>query len=92
MNSEIIQILRKPKLVINEDLTIAVFDLVGAFVPTYIISKYVLGLNSPILISAVGTIPIGYFAHKYFQVETPLNKYIDNYIASRSQAPNTVAT
>ena len=56
MNSEIIQILRKPKLVINEDLTIAVFDLVGAFVPTYIISKYVLGLNSTIFISAVGTI------------------------------------
>ena len=92
MNSEIIQILRKPKLVINEDLTIAVFDLVGAFVPTYIISKYVLVLNSPIFISAVGTIPIGYFAHKYFQVETPLNKYIDNYISSRTPAPNTIAT
>ena len=92
MNSEIIQILRKPKLVINEDLTIAVFDLVGAFVPTYIISKYVLGLNSPIFISAVGTIPIGYFAHKYFEIETPLNKYIDNYISSRTPAPNTVAT
>ena len=92
MNSEIIQILRKPKLVINEDLTIAVFDLMGAFVPTYIISKYVLGLNSPILISALGTIPIGYFAHKYFQVETPLNTYIDNYISSRTPAPNTLAT
>ena len=92
MNSEIIQILRKPKLVINEDLTIAVFDLVGAFVPTYIISKYVLGLNSPILISAVGTIPIGYFAHKYFEIETPLNKYIDNYISSRTPEPNTVAS
>ena len=92
MNSEIIQILRKPKLVINEDLTVAVFDLAGAFIPTYIISKYILGLNSPILISAIGTIPIGYFAHKYFEIETPLNKYIDNYMTSRSQEPNTVAT
>ena len=92
MNSEIIQILRKPKLVINEDLTIAVFDLVGAFVPTYIVSKYVLGLNSPVFVSAVATIPVGYFAHKYFQVETPLNKYIDNYIINRSQEQNNVAT
>ena len=92
MNSEIIQILRKPKLVINEDLTIAVFDLVGAFVPTYIVSKYVLGLNSPVFVSAVTSIPVGYFAHKYFQVETPLNKYIDNYIINRSQEQNNVAT
>ena len=35
---------------------------------------------------------VGYFAHKYFQIETPLNKYIDNYISSRTPAPNTVAT
>ena len=75
MNSEIIQILRKPKLVINEDLTIALFDLAGAFIPTYIVSKYVLGLNNPVFISAVATVPIGYFSHKYFQVETPLNNY-----------------
>ncbi len=91
MNSEIIQILRKPKLVINEELTIAVFDLAGAFVPTYIISKYVLGLSSPVFVSAVTTIPIGYFAHKYFQTETPLNKYIDNLIGA-SQQSNTVAS
>ena len=33
MNSEFIQQLRKPKLVINDDLSIAVFDLAGAFIP-----------------------------------------------------------
>ena len=82
MNSELLSILRKPKLVINEDLTIAVFDLAGAFIPTYIVSKYVLGLSNPVLVSAGLTIPIGYFSHKYFQVETPLNNYIDNLISS----------
>ena len=82
MNSELIQQLRKPKLVINEDLSIAVFDLAGAFIPTYLISKYVLNLNSPIFISATLTIPIGYFSHRYFGVASPLNNYIDKRITA----------
>ena len=83
MNSEFIQQLRKPKLVINDDISIAVFDLAGAFIPTYLISKYVLNLSSPIFISATLTIPIGYFSHKYFGVATPLNTYIDKMISAQ---------
>ena len=83
MNSDLIQQLRKPKLVINDDLSIAVFDLAGAFIPTYLISKYVLKLSSPIFISATLTIPIGYFTHKYLGHETPLNTYIDKAISAR---------
>ena len=83
MNSELIQQLRKPKLVINDELSIAVFDLAGAFIPTYLISKYVLNLGSPIIISATLIIPIGYFSHKYFGVETPLNTYIDKMVSAQ---------
>jgi len=82
MNSELIQQLRKPKLVINDELSIAVFDLAGAFVPTYLISKYILKLSSPIFISATLTIPIGYFTHKYLGHATPLNNYIDKMITT----------
>ena len=83
MNSELIQQLRKPKLVINDELSIAVFDLAGAFIPTYLISKYVLNLGSPIIISATLTIPFGYFSHKYFGVKTPLNTYIDKMVSAQ---------
>ena len=86
MNSDIIQILRKPKLVINDEISIAVFDITATFIPIYIVSKYMLGLNSPILVSAGLTIPLGYFSHKYFEVETPLGNYIDKLIGS--QPPN----
>ena len=86
MNSDIIQILRKPKLVINDEISIAVFDITMTFVPIYIVSKYMLGLNSPILVSAFATVPLGYFSHKYFEVETPLGNYIDKLIGS--QPPN----
>ena len=80
MNSDIIQILRKPKLVINDDLTISVFDITATFIPIYIVSKYIIGFNSPILVSALATVPLGYFSHKYFEVETPLGNYIDKLI------------
>ena len=61
MNSDIIQILRKPKLVINDEISIAVFDITATFIPIYIVSKYMLGLNSPILVIAFATVPLGYF-------------------------------
>ena len=86
MNSNIIQILRKPKIVINDEISIAVFDITATFIPIYIVSKYMLGLNSPILVSAFATVPLGYFSHKYFEVETPLGNYIDKLIGS--QPPN----
>ena len=86
MNSDIIQILRKPKLVINDEISIAVFDITATFIPIYIVSKYMLGLNSPILVSAFATVPLGYFSHKYFEVETPLGNYIDKLIGV--QQPN----
>ena len=86
MNSDIIQILRKPKLVINDEISISVFDITATFIPIYIVSKYMLGLNSPILVSAFATVPLGYFSHKYFEVETPLGNYIDKLIGS--QPPN----
>ena len=92
MNSDIIQILRKPKLVINDEISIAVFDITMTFVPIYIVSKYMLGLNSPILISAGLTIPIGYFSHKYFEVETPLGNYIDKLIGSQPNVQNSQIT
>ena len=43
MNSDIIQILRKPKLVIHDEISISVFDITMTFVPIYIVSKYMLG-------------------------------------------------
>ena len=85
MNSDIIQILRKPKLVINDDLTISVFDITATFIPIYIVSKYIIGFNSPILVSAFATVPLGYFSHKYFEVETPLGNYIDKLIGVQQQ-------
>ena len=92
MNSDIIQILRKPKLVINDDLTISVFDITATFIPIYIVSKYMLGLNSPILVSAFATVPLGYFSHKYFEVETPLGNYIDKLIGSQQNVQNSQIT
>ena len=92
MNSDIIQILRKPKLVINDEISIAVFDITATFIPIYIVSKYMLGLNSPILVSAFATVPLGYFSHKYFEVETPLGNYIDKLIGSQQNVQNSQIT
>ena len=92
MNSDIIQILRKPKLVINDEISIAVFDITATFIPIYIVSKYMLGLNSPILVSAFATVPLGYFSHKYFEVETPLGNYIDKLIGSQPNVQNSQIT
>ena len=92
MNSDIIQILRKPKLVINDEISISVFDITATFIPIYIVSKYMLGLNSPILVSAFATVPLGYFSHKYFEVETPLGNYIDKLIGSQPNVQNSQIT
>ena len=64
----------------------------ATFIPIYIISKYIIGLNSPILVSAFATVPLGYFSHKYFEVETPLGNYIDKLIGSQPNVQNSQIT
>ena len=75
--TDFINKLREKKLKINDNLEIAVFDITASYIGVYIISKYVFELKKPGITSAIALIPISYFAHEYFGIETPLNNLIN---------------
>ena len=75
--SDFINKLRYPKIKINDNLEIAVFDITTSYIGVYIISKYILELKKPGITSAIALIPISYLSHEYFSVETPLNNFIN---------------
>jgi hypothetical protein len=79
MIENLIQELRKYKI-----FGIAIFDSVSSLYFFYYIGKNYFnmkGLNLFLFISS--SIPLGYITHKIFNVETPLNKKIDELISTK---------
>lgn len=69
----IIEILREPRIHIF-DVNIAMFDLTGTILISYLIAKK-LDWNPWITVGSA--FPVAYLAHSFFKVETPLNKKIN---------------
>ena len=77
----IIQLLREPRINIF-DVDIALLDLSATFLGAYLIAKK---MEWNPWITIAGSIPVGYFAHTIFQVETPLNNKINEMVAGEPQ-------
>ena len=69
--------LREPKIQIIDNLELSIFDITASYLGVYFVSKYILNISRPALTSAIIFMPISYFAHEYFQIETPFNNYIN---------------
>ena len=69
--------LREPKIQIIDNLELSIFDLTASYLGVYFVSKYIFNISRPALTSAVIFLPISYFTHEYFQIETPLNNFIN---------------
>jgi hypothetical protein len=74
---DIITKLREPKIQINDNLELSIFDLTASYLGVYFVSKYIFNISRPALTSAVIFLPISYFTHEYFQIETPFNNFIN---------------
>ena len=74
---DIITKLREPKIQILDNLELSIFDLTASYLGVYFVSKYIFNISRPALTSAVIFLPISYFTHEYFQIETPLNNFIN---------------
>ena len=74
---DIITKLREPKIQIIDNLELSIFDLTASYLGVYFVSKYIFNISRPALTSAVIFLPISYFTHEYFQIETPLNNFIN---------------
>ena len=74
---DIITKLREPKIQIIDNLELSIFDLTASYLGVYFVSKYIFNISRPALTSAFIFLPISYFTHEYFQIETPLNNYIN---------------
>jgi len=69
--------IREPKIQIIDNLELSIFDITASYLGVYFVSKYIFNISRPALTSAVIFLPISYFAHEYFQIETPLNNFIN---------------
>ena len=69
--------IREPKIQIIDNLELSIFDVTASYLGVYFVSKYILNISRPGLTSAIIFMPISYFAHEYFQIETPFNNYIN---------------
>jgi hypothetical protein len=74
---DIITKLREPKIQIIDNLELSIFDLTASYLGVYFVSKYIFNISRPALTSAVIFLPISYFTHEYFQIETPFNNFIN---------------
>ena len=74
---EIITKLRVPKIQIIQNLELSIFDITASYLGVYFISKYIFNVSRPALTSAIIFLPISYFTHEYFEIETPFNNYIN---------------
>jgi hypothetical protein len=80
---DIITKLREPKIQINDNLELSIFDLTASYLGVYFVSKYIFNISRPALTSAVIFLPISYFTHEYFQIETPFNNFINGKIKDK---------
>ena len=69
--------IREPKIQIIDNLELSIFDITASYLGVYFVSKYILNISRPGLTSAIIFMPISYFAHEYFQIETPFNNFIN---------------
>jgi len=69
--------IREPKIQIIDNLELSIFDITASYLGVYFVSKYIFNISRPALTSAVIFLPISYFTHEYFQIETPLNNFIN---------------
>ena len=74
---DIITKLREPKIQIIDNLELSIFDITASYLGVYFVSKYIFNISRPALTSTVIFLPISYFTHEYFQIETPLNNFIN---------------
>jgi hypothetical protein len=76
LNGSILEKLREPRLNIF-DVNISIFDLSGTLLISYIIARQ-FDLNVPLVMFA--SIPVGYLAHEFFKIETPLTNKINDIV------------
>jgi len=73
---DIIKTLREPRLHLF-DIDISIFDFSGTLLISYLIARRY-DLNIPLVMFS--SIPLGYLAHDYLKIETPLTNKINDTI------------
>lgn len=71
-----LETLRSYRISIDDDTTIALFDLLASFIGMELITQK--GFSLPFGVGLLLTLPTSYLAHELFKQETPLNKKINN--------------
>lgn len=73
---DLIKTLREPRLHLF-DVNISIFDFSGTLLISYLIARK-FELNVPLVMFS--SIPLGYLAHEYFQISTPLTEKINEIV------------